>query len=134
MTTRIVNPNAVAQRIEALLIDAALPVVAGLDTAFSQAIASREYDWPRQTRRANGLAVGSPRDIIDTGELDSSQQLTRETATDWRWDWTAAHALIAHEGATLRNGTELPARRWTERAVQAYKPAEEFAKEVRRRV
>lgn len=28
--------------------------------------------------------------------------------------WSAEHAAIAHEGATLRNGTELPARPWVD--------------------
>ena len=109
-------------------------VVAGFDSALTQAISARAYPWPNRTRRRNGRTVSSPRDIIDTGELDSSQRLTRESRFVWRWDWTAAYALFVHEGVTLRNGTELPARRWTVRAVEQYKPVAKFAKEVRARV
>ena len=134
MTTRILNPGSVVRNLEAILIDAALPVVAGLDSAFAQKLASPEYQWPGTTKRQNGSTVGSPRDIIDTGELDSSQRLTRLSRLEWLWDWSADHALTAHEGATLRNGTDYPARRWTVRAVQAYKPLSKFAQEVRKRV
>jgi hypothetical protein len=130
----IVNPAATVNAIEALLVDAAESVVLGLDSALTQALSDRAYDWPNRTVRSNGQTVSSPRDIIDTGELDSSQQLTRESRTVWRWDWTADHALIVHEGATLRNGTEIPARPWTKRGVEQYKPAAKFAQEVRRRV
>jgi hypothetical protein len=129
----ILNPNAVARKLESILIDAGEVIVAGLDDAFSEKLASTEYDWPRTTVRRNGRTVTSPRDIIDTGELDSSQRLTRVSRTEWLWDWSADHALIVHEGATLRNGTDIPARRWTVRAVQAYKPLSKFAEEVRRR-
>ena len=134
MTTRILNPGSVVRNLEAILIDAALPVVAGLDAAFAQKLASNEYDWPRPTVRSDGRPVTRPRDIIDRGELDSSQRLTRLSRLEWLWDWSADHALTAHEGATLRNGTDYPARRWTVRAVQAYKPLSKFAQEVRRRV
>ena len=134
MATRIVNPTATARAIEDILVSAAEKIVPELDTALTQAISDRTYAWPRRTVRSNGQTVGSPRDIIDTGELDSSQSLTRQGRTEWLWRWTADHALIVHEGATLRSGTVLPARRWTGRAVQQYKPQEKFAREVSRRV
>ena len=38
-------------------------------------LTSEEWGWPRQTRRQNGSVVGSPRDIIDTGELRDSYQV-----------------------------------------------------------
>jgi hypothetical protein len=109
-------------------------VVPAFDSALTQALSARVYQWPNRTVRRNGRTVSSPRDIIDTGDLDSSQQLTRESRFVWRWDWTAAHALFVHEGVTLRNGTDLPARRWTVRAVEQFKPVAKFAKEVRKNV
>jgi hypothetical protein len=109
-------------------------VVAGLDSEFADKISSIEYDWPNTTRRRNGQVVTSPRDIIDTGELDSSQRLTRARRGDWRWFWMAPHSLIVHQGATLRGGGFYPARPWTRRAVAAYKPYLKFAQEVRKRV
>ena len=44
------------------------------DTA-QDGLTSEEWGWPRQTRRQNGSVVGSPRDIIDTGELRDSYQV-----------------------------------------------------------
>ena len=40
-----------------------------------KAIASRIWDWPRRTVRKSGEVVGSPRDIVDTGNLLDSQKL-----------------------------------------------------------
>lgn len=133
MATRIVNPAATVKAIESVMVDSLAAIVPGLDTALTQAISARVYQWPRRTVRSNGQTVGSPRDIIDTGDLDSSQRLTRESALVWRWDWTAEHALFVHEGVTLRNGTEMPARRWTVRAVEQFNPNAKFAREVRSR-
>lgn len=130
----IVNPAATVRAIEAILLDAAAPVVAGLDSAFAEKISSPDYQWPGPTRRSDGRVVNSPRDIIDTGAFDSSQQLTRPARGVWLWLWAVPYALVIHEGATLRNGGEYPARPWTKRAVADYQPAEKFAQEVRRRV
>jgi hypothetical protein len=130
----IVNPGETIRALEQIGLRAMDEVVPGFDSALTQAISAKAYPWPRKTRRSNGRIVSSPRDIIDTGELDSSQQLTRESRFVWRWDWRAAHALFVHEGVTLRNGTELPARRWTVRAVEQYKPVAKFAKAVRANV
>lgn len=134
MVTRIVDTAATVRALENILVGAAEAIVPELDTALTQAISARVYSGFGRTRRRNGQVVTNPRDIIDEGKLDSSQRLTRESRTAWRWDWTAGHALIVHEGATMRNGTEIPARRWTERAVEQYKPVTKFAREVRKRV
>jgi hypothetical protein len=130
----ILDPNLVAQKLESILIDAGEVVVVGLDTAFSQKISSSEWPWPGPTKRRNGQTVTSPRDIIDTGELDSSQRLTRPKRGTWIWLWTAPYALFVHEGATLRGGGEYPARPWTKAAVAEYQPGDKFAQEVKRRV
>lgn len=37
-------------------------------------IESKKWEWDRLTRRKNGALVGSPRDIVDTGELRNSQE------------------------------------------------------------
>jgi hypothetical protein len=41
--------------------------------------------------------------------------------------WSADHAAIAHEGATLQNGTELPARPWVDETVQEFNATESYA-------
>jgi hypothetical protein len=47
-----------------------------LSTAFYSAIESDIWAWPRLTIRHDGLLVGSPRDIVDTGALINSQTMT----------------------------------------------------------
>lgn len=80
--------------------------------AFQNAIASDIWEWPRETLRQNGDLVSSPRDIYDTGELYDSLVIAR-SANAAEYTWEADHAAIAHDGATTKNGTELPGRPWT---------------------
>jgi hypothetical protein len=49
-----------------------------LDQAFTTAIESPIWDWPRTTQRSNGETVGSPRNIVDEGTLRDSQSLRFE--------------------------------------------------------
>ena len=133
----IVNPGSIAPKIETLSRRAAQQTAEGLDAAFANAIGDSGYKWPRQTQRRNGRVVGSPRDIIDTGNLDSSQQLSRNDDV-WTWTWNPksddgfGYALLVHEGATLSNGTQYPARRWTAVATKKFKPVAQFARNLRR--
>lgn len=46
-----------------------------LSNSFQEAITAPIYDWDRITLRSTGELVGSPRDIVDTGELRDSQYL-----------------------------------------------------------
>lgn len=46
-----------------------------LNDSFQHAISAPIYDWDRITLRSTGELVGSPRDIVDTGELRDSQYL-----------------------------------------------------------
>ncbi|MEH1808428.1 hypothetical protein [Nostoc sp.] len=80
--------------------------------AFQNAIASDIWEWPRETLRQNGDLVGSPRSILDSEELYNSLVIAR-TANAAEYTWESDHAAIAHDGATTKNGTELPARPWT---------------------
>lgn len=103
--------------------------------AFDEAITAEEYPWPRETRRRNRDIVGSPRDIVDTGKLLESKVVARsstENAVEFTWE--ADYALVAHEGATLQSGAELPARRWTEVGVELCQPEQVFERELRRRL
>jgi hypothetical protein len=80
--------------------------------AFQNALTSDIWEWPRETLRQNGDLVSSPRDIYDTGELYDSLVISR-TANAAEYTWESDHAAIIHDGATTKNGTELPARPWT---------------------
>jgi hypothetical protein len=48
----------------------------------------------------------------------------KQTAT---LTWSADHAALVHEGATLKNGTELPARPWVDETVQQFNAPESYA-------
>ncbi|MBW4677671.1 MAG: hypothetical protein KME52_27830 [Desmonostoc geniculatum HA4340-LM1] len=87
-------------------------VVEAQGEAFQNAIASDIWEWPRETLRNNGDLVDSPRDIYDTGKLYDSLVISR-TANAAEYTWESDHAAIVHDGATTKNGTELPARPWT---------------------
>lgn len=80
------------------------------------AIESEIWKWDGYTLRKNGDLVGSPRDIVDTGELrDSQQEPVYPTPTTAKIEWTAEHALGVHEGFDSA-GNPMPARPWTEEA------------------
>jgi hypothetical protein len=87
-------------------------VVETLADSFSSAILDDSWEWPRTTIRQNSDVVSSPRDIYDTGELYNSLVIAR-TANAAEYTWESDHAAIVHDGATTKNGTELPARPWT---------------------
>lgn len=77
-----------------------------------------KWSHPRETTRRNGQTVGSPRDIVDTGELSRSQQPATfaKGGKEAEVKWDADYALYVHEGVTYSNGTTTPPKRWTESA------------------
>lgn len=85
------------------------------DADFDQQMAAEKWQWnDNQTRRKNGQIVGSPRDIIDTGDLLASkrrEQISR-SVTEFIWDDPVAGGV--HDGMRTRSGKDLPARPWTE--------------------
>ena len=58
--------------------------------------------------------VGSPRNIVDLGNLRQSGTYSFPDAYSIEARWSADYATAVHEGARLRNGTILPARQWTD--------------------
>ncbi|HYX18334.1 MAG TPA: hypothetical protein VE944_29005 [Nostoc sp.] len=98
-------------------------VVEAQGEAFQNAIASDIWEWPRETLRQNSDIVSSPRDIYDTGELYDSLVIAR-TANAAEYTWEADYAAIVHDGATTKNGTELPARPWTHVGLEECNAAE----------
>lgn len=102
-----------------------------LSQAFDDAIADEIYSWPRETKRRNGRIAGKTRDIIDTGELLESKQVAR-SANAAEFSWDTEYSAAVHEGATTRSGAELPARPWTEKAMEEVNPQEVFEQQLRR--
>lgn len=93
---------------------------------------SDKWDWPRETLRKSGnLIPPGLRDIIDTGELLESKEVSVE-GNDATIKWDCNHALITHDGATLRNGTEIIARPFTEVPVATGNDI--FANELKERL
>ncbi len=103
--------------------------VEALADSCQEAIASEVWEWPRQTLRQNSDIVGSPRDIVDTGKLYDSLVISRR-ADAAELTWEAPHATIVHDGATTKNGGELPARPWTKRGIEDCDVAEVMQKQL----
>ena len=100
---------------------------------FQQELEAEKWNWPRLTKRSNGSIAGTVRDIIDTGALADSQTVARSSdGMSAEFSWGADYAIYVHEGVTLRNGTELPARPWARVGIEEGKPDEKFASELRR--
>lgn len=73
------------------------------------------YDWDAgETLRVNGEIAGSPRNIVDTGELRDSQAITTEGENTYLLDWGVNYALPVHVGDPSRN---YQARPWTQLAI-----------------
>jgi len=52
-------------------------------------------------------------DIVDTGDLRDSQQITFPRPGSVGFDWPVDYAAFVHEGYTLQNGNKQPGRPWT---------------------
>lgn len=65
-------------------------------------IAKPQFKWPGVTRRRNGQVVGSPRDIVDTGEFINSQTepivSDTEAGVQMMIGWTATYAADIFNG------------------------------------
>lgn len=124
-----------SQKLKGAVARAFDQTVDALSESFDDAITDDRYPWPRETQRRNGETVSSPRDIVDTGELLESKVISRSsTENAAEFEWTAPHAIHAHEGATLASGTELPARPWTEVGLELADPKKAFERELKKQL
>lgn len=82
---------------------------------YQEEIESPQWTWLRVTKRKSGAVVGSPRDIVDLGNLKNSQQLfISETDLEFHYVWDGngeTPAVTVHEG--IPDKGYLP-RRWTQ--------------------
>lgn len=79
------------------------------------------YPWPRQTVRKSGEVAGLVRDIVDLAGLVGSQRLEQVRQGVFALTWggsEAPYAAAVFYGATTRNGTHLPARKWIYEAIR----------------
>jgi hypothetical protein len=103
---------------------AAKIVAAELNGAFQDALGAEV--WPHKpepgtgiTIRSNGQAVGSPRNIVDTGILRASNTFNIN-GTLATFKWTVGYATAVHYGATIypygnKNArpVKIPPKPWT---------------------
>lgn len=98
-------------------------VMGELFGAFQASFTQQAWDWPRPTPRGGGQVAGSPRNIIDTGNLRQSGSFQMTGPYQATFRWSANYATAVHEGAMIypwgnrdADRVLLPARPWT-RAV-----------------
>lgn len=90
-----------------------------------------KWPWPWETVRQNGSVVGSPRDIVDTGELKNSQFIEDVSDVYKVVGYTAEHAPLVHEGYEIERNdgtvTDVPARPFIDTAIEDYNPIEAYS-------
>jgi hypothetical protein len=123
-----VNP-ATLSRAQRAAETAARVVFPELNGAFQDALGSKVWDWPRTTyrggtyrrdgSRTKGIAVTSPRNIVDLGTLRASNSF-EVSGNLCTFRWAVGYATAVHYGATIhpwgdktRPLVNLPARPWT---------------------
>ncbi len=90
-----------------------------LEQAIIGEIASPIWNWPGTTVRQSGEVAGSPRNIIDSGDLLDSYRVEKRGPNAYSHGFAVPYALAVHNGAVLRNGGVIVARPFTERPAQA---------------
>lgn len=60
------------------------------------------------------------RDIVDLGQLRSSQQLIFTKPLEAVFSWPVEHASPVHDGYVLRSGKQVEGRPWTKVALQEF--------------
>ena len=88
------------------------------------------------TRRRNGeIVVGSYRNIVDLGNLDQSQEMTRDgLKTTWEWDGLGeTPAVLVYTGYTTKNG-RVPGRQFPERGIDKVDIQEVFNQGFKQKV
>ena len=87
-------------------------LAAEFQAAFSKAV----WSWPRETQRTVGT-VGSPRNIIDTGNLRQTGSWQMTGPYQATFTWSANYATAVHEGYRRfrpdGSFSTWPARPWT---------------------
>ena len=106
-----------------------------LDQKLDHQFFNSKWEWPRLTRRRNGQIVGSPRNIIDTGELLNSKQGPTPVyggKIGRRWTWNTPYASLVKNGYISRTGEIVPARDWIRAALRELPFGEGIYKRIRR--
>lgn len=86
-----------------------------IDAECKKQISAVKWSWPKGE---------SPRDIVDTGRLRSSQTIVpladRNGVKRAMISWPVTYAAAVHEGAVFQSGRSMPARPWTREALKSF--------------
>jgi hypothetical protein len=107
--------------LERIVENAFLDIVEEFEQLQINELEAEKWQWTNITKRKNGSIVGSPRDIVDTGELRDSLEIETITPTEVVYHYPVDHAIIVHQGATLNTGTRILARPWVDEAAEELK-------------
>lgn len=129
---RDIQPHELRREFDKAVKTALAQTAGKLGAEFTKQISDVKWDWPNETLRKNGQKVTAPRDIVDLGNLRSSQRRENISATAVEWTWHVDYSAVVHEGAALKNGKTLLARPWTKDAEKEVKPLKDFADRLRR--
>jgi hypothetical protein len=128
----LTNPQFTKKQIERVCVAALESLVEDLAVKFRELIESPVFAWPGATVRQSGEVVGSPRNIVDLGNLRDSQETQRLSAAAFRYSWDVLYAAYVFYGYTLLNGESRPGRDWITPVIKD--ALKLFAEEVRKRV
>jgi len=109
----------------------AAPLSSAIDGAIQETIIQPQQ-WPEgfgtTFRKSGEIVVGSFRNILDLGNLQKSQNVTREGfKTIFEWDGSGeTPPVLVHEGFTHRSGKQVPPRRFTEEGIKKVDVRKEF--------
>lgn len=116
MSVRVTANSGLRGRAEAAAKKAAEAAMRELFAAMQQSFTAKAWAWPGTTQRRVGT-VGSPRNIIDIGNLRQSGSYQMTGPYSARFTWSANYATAVHEGYRRNRadgGASLwPARPWT---------------------
>ena len=85
------------------------------------------WGWPNQTKRQNGQVVGSPRNIVDGGDLRGSQTLEFPAVGVASLEWSVPYA----SSVFLGGGPNLPARNLPLLGLREFNFPQKFAIKAR---
>ena len=135
-----IDSGDLGRRAEAAAERATEIVMGELYAAFQQSFTAKAWDWPqdlptrklsgatlaekaRSYRDGEGVSGGSPRNLIDFGNLRQTGSWQMKGRYQATFTWSASYATAVHEGASIypwgnrrARRVILPARPWT-RAV-----------------
>lgn len=94
-----------------------------ISSQLQQEIKKEQFEWPVPTLRKSGqLVPKGKRDIVDTGELLTSQSPPQVEGTTLRIVWGAPYSLAVLEGGylvgTVRDAYIAPGRDWITPALR----------------